>query len=307
MWQNFYSNGKLLITGEYAVLDGAIGLAIPTKLGQHLRIKENDTGLLKWTSLDEEKKPWFEQHYQLEDLQPLEDHAVDESAAATSERIISILDKARELNPQFLKGIKGIEVETQTEFNRNWGLGTSSTLINNIAQWAGVDAFKLNRLTFGGSGYDIACAQNNSPIFYALRDGEPNIRETDFQPPFASNLYFVYLNKKMDSREAILKYREADFDKEKFLQSISIKSLFLARCKDLNFFIAGMTVHEELISAVLGIAPVKETLFADYSGGVKSLGAWGGDFVLAASDKEGPDYFKSKGYETVIPFNEMIL
>ena len=32
--KDFYSNGKLLLTSEYVVLDGAIALAIPTRLGQ---------------------------------------------------------------------------------------------------------------------------------------------------------------------------------------------------------------------------------------------------------------------------------
>ena len=30
----FYSNGKLLITGEYVILDGALSLAVPSLLGQ---------------------------------------------------------------------------------------------------------------------------------------------------------------------------------------------------------------------------------------------------------------------------------
>ena len=307
MWQSYYSNGKLLITGEYAVLDGALALAVPTKLGQHLRIRENDSGLLKWTGIDEEDNIWFEQHYHLENLKPVEDHAVDESSEQTSDRLISILRTAIELNPQFLKHKRGIEVETKTDFNRNWGLGTSSTLINNIAQWAGVDAFELNARTFGGSGYDIACAQSKGPIFYALSDGEPKVRKTEFRPPFASNLNFVYLNKKMDSRKAIEKYRKAEFDKERFLHFITVKSLFLARCEDFNLFYAGMLAHEQMISKVLGITPVKEALFPDYAGAIKSLGAWGGDFILAASNEEGPEYFTSRGYETVIPFNEMIL
>ena len=111
----------------------------------------------------------------------------------------------------------------------------------------------------------------------------------------------------MDSRQAILKYREADFSKKEFLHSITVKSLFFADCKDLNFFIAGMTLHEQMISEVLEITPIKEMLFPDYQGGVKSLGGWGGDFILAASDKVGPEYFKERGYQTVIPFNEMKL
>ena len=34
----FYSPGKLLLTGEYVVLDGAKSLAIPTIFGQSLNI-----------------------------------------------------------------------------------------------------------------------------------------------------------------------------------------------------------------------------------------------------------------------------
>jgi len=36
---SFYSNGKLLITGEYLVLDGAKALALPTKYGQGQIVK----------------------------------------------------------------------------------------------------------------------------------------------------------------------------------------------------------------------------------------------------------------------------
>ena len=40
MKQTFYSNGKLLITGEYLVLDGAKAFALPTKFGQNLIIEK---------------------------------------------------------------------------------------------------------------------------------------------------------------------------------------------------------------------------------------------------------------------------
>ena len=33
-----YSNGKLLISGEYVILDGALSLAVPTLFGQYLEI-----------------------------------------------------------------------------------------------------------------------------------------------------------------------------------------------------------------------------------------------------------------------------
>ena len=36
--QTFYGHGKLLLTGEYAVLDGAKALSIPTRFGQSLEV-----------------------------------------------------------------------------------------------------------------------------------------------------------------------------------------------------------------------------------------------------------------------------
>jgi hypothetical protein len=49
--QTFYSNGKLLLTGEYVVLDGAEALALPTRFGQNLKVKQGVTQELKWLSL----------------------------------------------------------------------------------------------------------------------------------------------------------------------------------------------------------------------------------------------------------------
>ncbi|MFT6748973.1 MAG: hypothetical protein ACJAQ1_000901, partial [Flavobacterium sp.] len=39
----------------------------------------------------------------------------------------------------------------------------------------------------------------------------------------------------------------------------------------------------------------------------KSLGAWGGDFVMIISENNPKSYFKAKGYETILTYNEMIL
>jgi hypothetical protein len=43
MKQTFYSNGKLLITGEYLVLDGAKAFAPPTKFGHNLNCRTRKT------------------------------------------------------------------------------------------------------------------------------------------------------------------------------------------------------------------------------------------------------------------------
>ncbi|MGB5499701.1 MAG: GHMP kinase, partial [Maribacter sp.] len=58
MKREFYSNGKLLMTGEYAVLDGAKAWAIPTTYGQSLTVLETDSKKIEWTSLDEKGSIW---------------------------------------------------------------------------------------------------------------------------------------------------------------------------------------------------------------------------------------------------------
>ena len=47
--QRFYSNGKLLLSGEYLILDGATGIALPTTFGQEMCVKKLDReGVLFW-------------------------------------------------------------------------------------------------------------------------------------------------------------------------------------------------------------------------------------------------------------------
>ena len=40
MMGKIFSPGKLLLTSEYVVLDGALALALPTKLGQEFFVEE---------------------------------------------------------------------------------------------------------------------------------------------------------------------------------------------------------------------------------------------------------------------------
>ena len=56
----YYSNGKLLLTGEYVVLDGATALAVPTKFGQDLIIKSIQEPELIWGSFTNTGECWFE-------------------------------------------------------------------------------------------------------------------------------------------------------------------------------------------------------------------------------------------------------
>ena len=302
MKKEFYSNGKLLLSGEYAILDGAMGLAIPTSYGQSLHVTPTTSGFLEWTSLDENDKIWFSAKFHLKDLDVVS--TSDETMAKT---LTSLLLEANAQNPLLLTDSDGFLVETRLTFPRLWGLGTSSTLINNLAQWARVDAFQLLWKAFGGSGYDIACAQHNSPLTYQLNDGEPEVEQIDFDPIFKDSLYFVHLNQKQSSKEAISNYRKQQFDKLELVEHVSDITKKMIHASTLAGLETLMEEHETLLSKVLKIQPIKQRLFPDYFGAIKSLGAWGGDFVLATGDDKTRSYFKSKGFETVIPYSKMIL
>ncbi|MEO1012406.1 MAG: GYDIA family GHMP kinase [Bacteroidota bacterium] len=301
MSKRFYSNGKLLLTGEYAVLDGALSLAVPTSYGQSLSLTEIPSPKLSWKSLDHLGKIWFQGEMGFEMLQSTAQIVFNNPVQQT---LLQILSAAKDLNPAFLGGI-GYEVETQMDFPRDWGLGSSSTLINNIAQWAQVDAFELLWKVFQGSGYDIACAQYNTPILYRLRNKRPWTRQVGLDFPYKDQLHFVHLNKKQDSREGIAQYRKRNFDRERRISEISKITERVLQSKGLSDFEECIREHEQIMSQLLGVSPIQDKQFLDFPGALKSLGAWGGDFILATGD-QAPDYFISKGYTTVIPYADMV-
>jgi mevalonate kinase len=299
MKKTFHSNGKLLLTGEYVVLDGATALAIPTKYGQTLEVEITEKKAIHWKSLDEKNLVWFEDFFSLKKFE------FESAENKISNTLSKILREARKLNRDFLIEAEGIQVTTKLDFPRNWGLGTSSTIINNIAQWANVDAFQLLKTSFGGSGYDIAAAQNNFPVLYELKDGTPEFKEASLPWNFTANLFFVHLNQKQDSKEGISQYRKSEVD-EKMVQKISAISIKLLNCNSLSEFEKLMNEHEQIISEIVKMPTIKGLLFNDYPHTIKSLGAWGGDFVLATGNEIDQEYFRKKGFGTIISFEEMV-
>jgi len=289
--QTFYSHGKLLLSAEYAVLDGALALALPTKFGQSLEIETTPNQKIVWKSITNKGIVWFE----------------TECIVDTSLRLVQILEAIQRLNPAHFKADEGLSISSTLEFPENWGLGSSSTLITNLAAWAKVDPFKLLELTFGGSGFDIACAQQDSAILYQLEKGKPSIQPVEFSPSFSESLFFVHRNQKQNSREGIAAYKSLTADTSLDFSELNSLTLDLLNCSDLNSFESLIETHERYISTLLQQPPLKEVLFSDYKGAVKSLGAWGGDFFLATGNPADMAYFKSKGYATVVPFSDMIL
>jgi len=296
----FYSNGKLLLSAEYVVLDGALALALPTKYGQTLSVDPIYAKQSVWESYDADGSLWFKVNFTLSDFS----FSTEDPIAIQLQKI---LKTARKLNPNFLPENQNCKVKTKLSFSRNWGLGSSSTLINNIAQWAQIDAFDLQFKCFGGSAYDIACAQNNQPVLYQLQNQKPMVKSVDFNPIFKDKLYFVYLNKKQNSRDGIAQYQSLKSGENKAILEISAISKNILTCKNLSDFEVLINQHEKIIGNLIKTKPIKDRLFNDYFGSIKSLGAWGGDFILATGNDDTPNYFKQKGYQTLIKYSDMIL
>lgn len=296
--QSFYSHGKLLITAEYAVLKGARALAIPCKKGQILNFKSKESKYLDWESFDVNKKSWFTARLHLPSF------SIKESSNTnTAKKLSAILRSAKKQNQHFLVN-EGGSVETHLEFNQNWGLGSSSTLISNIGLWANVSPYKLLEQSFGGSGYDIACAQSHTPLCYTRNGMNPLIESVTFEPPFKEHLFFVYLNKKQSSFTAINSLN-IELINQELISIVNSITKEILNCLDQSLFDRLIIEHERHIGLLLNQTPIQQLLFKDFNGAIKSLGAWGGDFILASGNAETPQFFYSKGYKTVISYSEM--
>ena len=293
------SNGKILMTSEYIVLKGALALAIPTKFKQSLIFEQNNSSLLVWESYNSENKIWFQCEILLPNLE-----LINSSDKRIGKILHSILHSAKKINPNFLTKNNGGTLKTKLDFPNNWGLGSSSTLINNIAKWSKTNPFKLLWANYKGSGYDIACADSISPILYKLENNIPVVRKTTFNPAFSKNLFFIHLNKKQNTNKEIKTFNSKNIP-AKFINNFSDLTKKIISANNLDDFQSCIKKHESLLSEKLLIDPIKKKLFEDYEGEIKSLGAWGGDFILAAGPFDTPNYFKKKGFKTIITYKEM--
>ncbi len=305
--KEFYSHGKLLITGEYVILDGAKGLAVPTQKGQLLKVQETNTSLLKWSSFDCHNNIWYETSIATELLLATIPPKGNSEFDTT---LFKILWQAQQLNPNFLDSKKGYVISTHLEFERLWGLGSSSTLINSIASWSKVNPYELLALSFGGSGYDIAAASAHKAILFNHTEEKytPKVNEVEFNPTFKDELFFIYLENKKNSKEAIKNYRSLNTaDLFEVIKEINTITDLILNCKDLKKFEVLLNQHEALLSNTLKTPTIKQQRFSDYPRTIKSLGGWGGDFVLITGKEKDLEYFRAKGYEIIIPYEEMVL
>lgn len=291
-----------MICGEYAVLNGATAFVLPTKAGQSLTVDTHldfDVPHIDWTSYDKEGNIWFQARLLLPYL--IVEYSSDQSVAI---QLVRFLTNAKVLNPHFLSDNVAYKVETRLEFEVDEGLGSSSTLTNNIAQWAGVNPFSLHFNAFKGSGFDVAVAMKGKPLLYTMNGNHPVVDVVKWQKAFTDKLYFVHLNVKQNSREQIAISRPVLNTAQ--LAQISRISRLLTVNEDYFEFCLLLELAENEIAQALGRNSIKHDLFPDFQGTIKSLGAWGGDYILATGN-DTVEYFTSKGYRRIVPFKDMIL
>ncbi|NOU61084.1 GYDIA family GHMP kinase [Marinifilum caeruleilacunae] len=301
--KKYYSNAKFLITGEYLVLHGSLSLAIPLRFGQFMEIYESDSKDLEWIALDRAQE-WL--HFSISEDEVLQ---ADQKGKTEKDFVCFLLKQAKQLNPEFLKNFSW-RVKSEINFDRKWGLGSSSSLINNVAQWADVNPYELHAMVSKGSGYDIACANYCLPILFRRNGSHPMIYPIKFQPKFSEQLYFVYLGNKQNSEESVAKFLNGNPVTKTQVESISLLSKKLLQSENAFEFDALISEHERFISEVLNCDPIKSERFSDFKGSIKSLGAWGGDFILVRSDdgkREVHRYFYEKGLSTIFSWDEIIL
>ncbi len=302
-----HAHGKILLSGEYAILDGAKGLALPLKKGQSLQIGRSSFQDAYILSLDVEGNPWFEARFHPETLGV-------EMPIGTKEmldRWMMVFEFAQQKGVDLKQKLTGIQAVFQLEFPREWGWGSSSTWIALLAKWLELDAWELNNHVFGGSGYDVFASFSTSPYFFKLKDGVPEFENIPWNPSFSNQLFLVYLGQKQDTRAGISLYqtRKTNVKWEGFVDKANSCSIHLSKAENLFEFESYLQEHKSIIRILIGEGTIQNRLFPDYRfGTVKSLGAWGGDFVLATgSFQQVQDYFfKEKGL-MVLPLKGLMV
>jgi mevalonate kinase len=316
---SFRSWGKLLLTGEYLIMRGAEGLALPVNYGQEISWKSTGEGpILEWVTRVKGDE-WFNAVFRGDDYIIVS--SSDRDKAVFLSRILSGAAELSSAPPFYGKVVSSVD------FDMEWGMGSSSSLISNVAFMFGINPFTLHFKVSTGSGYDIACARSDGPILYRLNfktdiyktaSGNPHnpeffqvpvYREVEFNPPFRDKLFFAWLGRKQNTASSIEKFNNRSAIKEEDIQKITRISSEIINTPDTESFIHLLEEHDEIISGILDVKSLSLTRFSDFPGHVKSLGAWGGDFILIVWEgnvDELKRLLKQKGIEVVFPYDKLI-
>jgi hypothetical protein len=140
-------------------------------------------------------------------------------------------------------------------------------------------------------------------LTYQIINDKPIVNPIDWNPDYKNEIIFIYLNKKQKSNLEIKRYNKLKKNPD-LVNEISNITKKIINSKNITEFEKFIDQHELIISELMQTKTVKEKYFSDYNGSIKSLGAWGGDFILAT--KNNKNYFLEKGFNTVFSFSELI-
>jgi mevalonate kinase len=283
---SFFAPGKLLLSAEYSVLRGASAIAVPTKKGQWLETSSHALNHLQYTALDERHETWL--NFNLSHVSKQEEQMVKD-----------LLMAAFGTNP-----IPNLAVQTRLDFPRDWGLGSSSTFVSLIAQWAETDVWPLFFQHLKGSGYDVAVAEAKTSIKYQLLAPQKPIWEKIKVPPFFADTHLVYLGQKQNSALEVDRFLDQK-EQLSVVEEISKLSHTLLQLRDIQDLEEWMISHEKLTSLLIGKDSVPLKVLPKLPGAAKSLGAWGGDFVWL-SQLNNPSILEQAGFTTHFKFNELV-
>lgn len=297
------ANGKLLLSGEYLVLDGAKALALPICFGQEMTVELTSEPILNWVSKENNKK-WFKASFQLPNLD-----VINTSDTTIALELKKILQSAQTLSNDFLFTQSGYTVNIIANYPLKFGFGSSSTLISLIARWANVNEYTLFKMVSNGSGYDLACATQDSPIFYQLVDETPFVTKAELGEAIKKHCIFAYLGNKQNSKEEVERYKKYEKPSQKVIDKISELADMFCKASDALEIIKYINKHEAILSSILN-RPVlaQQERFCDFKGAVKSLGAWGGYFAMFVSEKpisELREDLKQLGIITMFSYDEL--
>ncbi|MFM1899113.1 MAG: hypothetical protein RL577_1353 [Bacteroidota bacterium] len=277
--KSYYAAGKVMLIGEYAVKMGIEALALPVRKGQHLRVWEYDSpekDTFIYQAFDHEGSRFVDLKLDL----PFE---AGDFEATDDSRFIR---EALALTPaSFWKEGKSYRFETQLEFARSSGWGSSSTFVALWAKATSMDAQLLQMALLGGSGYDVAVAELGKPLVFWIRDDKPNWDTWSLNPEWTEEWMLLNPGTKIDSRKSLASVQDSldAMAEDPFMMGQLQKMVdALKNAGQKAMLESGLEWWQALLASQIGLpTPYQQLNLKPVKGGLcKWLGAWGGDTLL---------------------------
>lgn len=301
-----------MLCGEYAVTIGVEALALPVSLGQWMYVWEFDSpgggDRLIWEAKEKDGSTWLNESFAL----PLETMEAETEKSSERDRSREVLHSMLSMVAEgFWKTGKSYRIETQLEFDRSSGLGSSSTMVANFARFAGLDAQKVQQKVLGGSGYDVAVAELGKGLAFWKNAEVANWDAWKLSADLTSKWKIVFLGKKQNSRNALadVKGKLMEIEKDDFLMhQLQQVCAAVKMANQVPMLEAGLEMWQAILAMSLGLeTPYQHFKFQPTKGGLcKWLGAWGGDMLLINDVFEESEREALKKYK-IVDWNQLVL